>query len=334
MFLLTEKEKEFQMLDALNIIRGAVSTKELVPVLTHVHVYGGRIQGANGHVYIDAPCEELAEINCTIPCDKFITAVEACDGEPVLSMADNGRLVIKHKRFRVQLPLMAHDSFPAGKIPTSKKKSVKNGDLLRRLEQVREFVGIDASRPWACGALVQEGTIYATTNVVLASAPINFPGTFNLPSYAIDELLRIKREPVGVWQEENCVVFDLGDGVWLRSQLYDTKWPDTVRKMIQTVKKAPRVPDGLVSAIQRVIPFCPDTGYPIVQLKKDGVSTANGEMCAEVEGFKMGCDAWFHSEPLLAVLNKATHFDPSTYPDPCPFLGANDLKGLIIGVSV
>lgn len=320
------------MLDVLNIVKGAVSTKDLVPALTHIHIYDGRIQGSDGKMYIDAPCEELAGVEATVPCVKFITAVQAAQGTPELTLKDKV-LTVKAGKMRVRLPTLEQQSFPKGDSNKGKATKVKGGDFLRRLEQVHEFIGTDASRVWSCGVLVKDGTIYATNNVVIAAAPVLFPGTFNLPSFAVEELLRIAREPVGVWQDKTSITFDLGDDVWLRSQLYEPAWPETAVKLVASVKKAPRVPDGLMKAVQSVVPFCPNTEFPIVHLHNGTVSTAEGAMSAAVDDVGFKCAAWFHAEPLLAVLAKAIHFDPAQYPKPCPFLGANDLRGLIAGIS-
>lgn len=314
--------------ESLRLVRGAVAVKDLIPVLTHFHIYDGRIQGGNGRIAIDVPApEELKDFNITVPAERFLKAVDACDGEPKLSLTEAGKLRVSKGSFRALLPLAKHNEFPIMKC--GDLKPWKEVPLLNAFRALRPFVSEDASRPWSCGILVDGHHCYATNNIILARTKVMLtePFHFNMPVFAVDELLRIGREPQGTIQDENSVTVDLGDGIWFKSLLYTTEWPNVSSMFIETDIE---VPDKLLEAVIKILPFCPDPKYPKIRFSEDGISTEDGEMSASIEGLSLH-ESSFRAEPLLAMLRVATHFDPTPYPDPCPFSGP-EVEGIIVGV--
>jgi len=317
------------MLDILNFVRGAVATKDLVPVLTHFHVRDGRIQGGNGRIAIDAPCEELKDFNFTVPAVKFLKSVDACNGEPKLKITPSNKLSVKKGAFKALLPLADNTSFPY--VVNELTKNKLNTDLLTIFKKLKPFVGDDASRPWSCGILLRNNFAYATNNVVLAKVPIVWPYMdVNIPLFAVDELLRIGFAPNSIGIADNRIIFNFVDDSWLSTQLFVDEWPD-VDPMFKDSDSISLIPNELKSAIETVLPFCPDEKFPRIKLSNETVSTDDGEMSAEVSGFNFGVEAYFRAEPLLQVLTQADEIDFSFYPDPCPFRG-DGIEGILVGV--
>ena len=98
---------------------------------------------------------------------------------------------------------------------------------------------------------------------------------------------------------------------WLRSQLFEVEWPDV--SAFFTSDSLPAMPDGLLDAVQKVMPFCPDPKFPIVTLDELGVHTAEGDMGATVGDFQLP-HSKYRAEPLLLVLEQATAIDMTKYP--------------------
>ena len=218
------------MLKTLNFVKGAVSTKDLIPVLTNFHFYSGRVQGGNGRITIDAPLE-LGGIDITVPAVPFLKAIDTCEGIldfENLKITEAGRLSIKKGKFRSVLPLSNSDEFPL--VEPSEGKARHVPPILSALKRLRPFVGDDATRPWACGVLFKNGYAYATNNVVMTRVIMDFGDCeFNLPGFAVDELLRINKEPESIIIDDNAVTFFFGKLGWLRSQLFSAEWPDVER---------------------------------------------------------------------------------------------------------
>jgi hypothetical protein len=277
---------------------------------------------------IDAPCPDLAGFDFTVTSSSFLKAIDACAGEPIIKV--NGDFLgISSGSFKARLPLGAHKDFPR-QAPEGEMGVPMGGPLLPILKQLSPFIGEDASRGWACGILFRDGQAFATNNVVVAGVPaIKFDQSINLPSFLIDELLRIGKEPVSVLANRDRITFNFSNGAWMKSCLLSSEWPAVERMMPELVRG--EVPVDLRSAVERVLPFCPDPKHPLIYLGEDGVKTSDGDKSAIVGGFTLP-PAVFRAEPLMAVLKVAKQIDFSVYPKPVPWVGERGLRGLLVGV--
>lgn len=313
------------MNNTLRLVRGSVSTKDFVPVLQCFHFYNGRVQGQNGRIAIDAPFPNLGDF--TVPAERFLKAVDACDDAPTVALTDGGKLSVRKGKFRALLPLGEHSAFPLA----TKEGALLSagGGFLPMLRKLRPFISDDASRPWSNGILLRDGYAYATNNVIMARTPFAWDfGDINLPVYAVDELLRIGEEPAELLLQESALTFVLGDA-WLRAQLLTGEWPDVASRMDVLEQGAP-VPDGIAAAIEKILPFCPDPKLPEIVFSKDGISTAEGEHCAAVEGITLPAGR-YRAEVLLLVLTVATHMNLAAYPAPIAFEG-DGVEGVFVGL--
>lgn len=319
------------MRKVLNFVKGAVSTKDLIPVLTNFHFYAGRVQGGNGRITIDAPLD-IGCVDTTVPAVPFLRATDACDGQPELSITEAGRLMVRRGKFKSSLPLSPPESFPRSEPTVCGSSLYDFEDMLRALKTIRPFVGEDASRPWVCGVLLKDGYMYATNNVVMARIPFSKARNgyaINLPSFAVDEILRINEVPTSIEYDDVSMTLHYGDR-WLRSHLFDAAWPD-VEKFFAEVALQP-VPAGLLEAVEKVLPFCPDAKFPVIRLSAEGVHTADGEMSAQVDTCALPASK-FRAEILTLVLAHATAIDLSKYPAPIPFSGMHGLRGVLVGIK-
>src|SRR5580765_5634703 len=102
------------MREAFDLVRGAVSKKDLIPVLTHFAIHEGRVHGFNGRVHISAPALDARALpSFTVPALLMTAAVDACRGEPQFEVRDS-QVHIKDSAssFRATLPTGPIDSFP------------------------------------------------------------------------------------------------------------------------------------------------------------------------------------------------------------------------------
>jgi len=314
------------MKKVLNFVRGAVAEKELIPVLTHFNIEGGRIQGGNGKITIDAPAPpELADMTITVPAIRFLKAVDACDEEPVMKVTEAGNLTMKRGSFRATLPLTKPEEFPSVERTEGERYAVSG--LLPVLTRLRPFIGNDASRKWACAVLFDDEKAFATNNVLLVRSPCNIKQRVVVPVYAIDELLRIGKEPDSVVVGETSIMFEYDDTSWMRAQLFNEDWPD-VDALIKGTNEP--VPSGLIDAVNKVLPFCPDQKQPVINFGEDGVSTNEGAFSAN-ENIGELPTGIFRAETLLLALSVAERMDLSEYPKPIPFEG-NNITGVLAGM--
>lgn len=300
------------MRDAIELVRGAVSTKELVPVLTHFAVHEGLLHGFNGRVHLCAPVPELKGLSFTVPAVPFLKAVDACGTEPKVEQLE-GRVRVSSGRFKALLPTGAVEAFPFPEPPPKKLRTKVPAPLLPVLKALRPFIGEDALRPWSAAVRVDAGHAFATNNVTLAAARVHLAlPAMTLPVFAVDELLRIGLEPTHLSLQEHAAVFHLPGNAWCRTALFVDPWPDVLGVLHAAHKGAKLTPvaAGLLEDVQRVRPFCPDAALPILRVSAAGVATQEGEMSAEIVApHTADASGSYHAVPLELVLSAATHAD-------------------------
>lgn len=317
------------MLKALKFVQGAVAKKDFVPALTHFRIANGRIKGFNGQLAICAPIE--LELNASPKAAPFVKAIEACSDSIALSVATNGKLVIRSGKFKAHVDCDDPKNFPD--IAPTGQFIPLNDSLIPALACLEPFIAEDASRPWACGVLFDGVNAFATNNIVLVQywLGFNFPGRVNIPGSAIKELLRVKENPARLQLQENRVTFHYDDGRWISTQLLATEWPST-EDLLDRFLTAPAaaLPAEFWPSLDQVLPFVDD----LERLYFHGDRMATSPQ-PELEGtsVEVDCPAGgiYNAKQLsnLRALVKVIGFD--AYPAPVPFFGERT-RGIIVGI--
>ena len=318
--------------ETAKLVRSVVSDRDLIPVMTHFHMYLGRLQGTNGKLTLDAPWPEyLRDDPINIPAEPFVRAFEAMD-DPHVSLKDE-YLHIQEEKMRVKIPLNL-ELYPVCKRP--EEWDPMDDTILDAMRKIQPFISNDASRPWACGVLYLEGYLYATNNIVIVRTPWTIGDfsevkTFTLPGFGIDQLLRCNRSINGIHVRDIAIGFELEGDVWMESVRYVEAWPD-IKKMFEGEQweGMTKLSGNEIGIVERLLPFVPDKRHPVIKFEGDKITTMEGAMEASVE---VNCDhATFHSTPLIEVLRVATHMNFSAFPK-VPFKG-RDIEGIIAGVII
>lgn len=317
------------MLDVLKLVRGSVAkgnTGALATVLTHFYIYDGRIQGSNGRLTIDAQCADLNICNIVVPADKFLRAVDACDGEPTLIVKDE-KLTIKKGKFRASMSTLPEASYPVVSNFDGTLVQI-DGEIIPTLRKLLPFISTDASRPWSNTVLIWEGHAYATNNVIVLRSQIAIASILVLPVYLIAEMVRIGKEPLSIGVAKNGVSVEY-DTFKLRGQTIMDQWPTSLIRLRDAManQELPEVMEDLCASLGKLKPFFPDEKVPVVVFTPEGIGTQEGVQSAvfEVEGLPEGM---YRYESLIAVLEVATHANFAMYPKAIPFRG-NGLEGLL-----
>lgn len=319
------------MLESLRLVRGVVAEGKLLTVLSHFHITPhGRVYGSDGKLTLSAPVEPIHDKPVTVPAVPFLKAVDACNGEPNITISDElHRMNISKGRFRARIPL-ANDVFYLPR-PEGERFELDGVAFLAMLRRLRPFVSADASRPWSLAVKVQGGSAYATNNVILARAPCDVVGPVIIPSHAIDELLRIGKPPTAVKCGRHGVFFFCEGDVNLHSVICADPWPD-LDPVFQRAEDSANEwsPAGreLLSAVETLAPFCEDKDFPVLEFDGDVIRTKEGNMSAEMEGVDVG-QGRFHFKQLRLILSSAQSIDLSSSPH--RFQG-DGVEGVFMGV--
>jgi len=313
------------MLKELQFVQGAVAKKDFQPALTHFHIKNGKVQGYNGVLTLCSPI--AIDLDVTPNAVQLTKALRGCSSTIALSITAGGRLVVKSGTFKAYIDCYT-GGFP--EITPSGEKITIPTPILPALKVLHPCIAEDASRQWARGILFRGSSLFTTNNVLLIEYYLGTPWPYemNLPIETVAELLRIGEEPEHLLVEEKALTFCYSGDRWLRTQLYTSQWPD-VSKLLEG--DMPTTP----------LPFCSQDLTPLAHFLDDGgrvyfqdgvlATSKEDGVGARVEIPTLVAGGIFNYEMLQLALERATHFDFSTYPKPCKMVGKN-LRGVIMGM--
>jgi DNA polymerase III sliding clamp (beta) subunit (PCNA family) len=327
-----------ELLNKLRLVRGAVSSKDFVPALTHFRISNGKLIGANGHVKIETQVEELSMLDIVVPADKFLRAFDMM-GDPKITVSE-GSITLSKGRTRAKLPLLTEYPTSIEAPDHGTGVTYETSSLLSTLKLLRPFVSDDASRHWAMSIHFIAGRAFATNNIVLAAIGYGDPHfSLDIPSFAVDEIIRINKEVNTVTVYERAAVFTFVDSdVVLTSQLFNETWPDVAKMLDEQDWQSCKAVEGLDVAeqIAKIVPFSDGVQSGTVSFLNGTVKTADGDMQAEIEleaEWATNPSRW-NFKPLERVLAASTHIELNTYPAPCPFKNEETgVMGIVVGVK-
>lgn len=316
------------LIDALKFVQGAVAKKDPLPILTHFSIRDNRVKGYNGSVTISSPIP-LA-LDCQPKALPFVKAIQTCNDTVQLALTPSGRLTVKSGKFRVHVDC-SPEPFPDVE-PTGQFCEIKAG-LVASLKILEPLIAEDASRPWARSILMKEGSLFATNNVAVVQYYIghDLPGSMCISHLVVNELIRIKEDPVGIQYDDNSITFHYSDDRWLRAGLVTDGWPDFDRVLNQNCTPSD-LPDEFFPALETVAPFA--NAERDIWFTSNGVTTSREDAegaAVTISGWQTPI-GWFNIDVLRMLSGLVTSVDFNRYPQPCLFFGMdNALRGAIAG---
>lgn len=315
------------VLETLRFVRGAISTKSLLPELKHYIIQGGTVCGFNGMIALSSPID--FDIDCAPLAAPLVQAIGNCGDVTGLGITATGRLSVKSGPFKAYIDCVDIKDIPH-QMPMGEVIEFDGKQMLEAITKLVPFVGNDASRPWTNGILLRGQSAFATNNVCLVEywTGTALPFTINIPMAAIKEMSRIGSPPTHAQLNSDSITFHYEGGAWLKTSLYETAWPD-LSKILDSPSSPVAVPENLFAAIEHVKPF----------VEKDNrIYFRNGAVCTstrddigasyDVAGL---IDGGIYNVNMLNLLKGvAEKVDFTLYPAPLLFYGSR-LRGAILG---
>lgn len=320
------------MLETLKFVRAAVCKHGHNPAMMHFRIQGGTVQANNGRLSIQAPL--ATDIDCTPHAGQFIRAIAAC--EDVISMhLENGRLLVRSGKFKTHVSCCDNSSFPKY-VPTGQMFPLSQA-IVPILKKLIPFVSTDERRPWACGVHFANNSAIATNSICIVEhwMPIAFPVIANIPRDAINELLRLKMEPVALQVTAHAVTFHLPGEAWVACTLMNYEWPDVQAVFNNANKFKGQYVDSaslgtLLDDVSKIEDFTNELGA--VYFHKGQIATVpTGQPgtfidCAASPGVGV-----FRADQLAALRGIVDRIGFAAYPSPVPFYGGDLLRGVMCG---
>lgn len=316
------------MKEAVRKIRAALSKQAIVPNLMYYLVKDGYITANNGRMTAAAPFP--CSLTFLVPGDEFETLLNRLDDNIVLTLTDS-RVTLTSGRMRGSIQILSEDTvfYP---LPDPKLYTSPPEKFLPALRTVRPFISDNATREWALCAALQEDRILATNNVSLvrAECPGLPHGETLLPCWAVDFLLASSAELTGMQLHPNAACFRWDDGTWMRTQLIDGGFPTQVDDLLSKITQQPKteITEEWRAAYTKLVGLCEDK----ISLFADKMTGQRGmtevEYAIDTPTPDGGVSNW--NLYLTPVIEAATHWDPTMWPQPAPFIGPG-FCGLICG---
>lgn len=317
------------MLNELKFVQGAVARKDLVPAMTHFRIEDGFVRGFNGTMALNSPIP--FEINCNPKASQLVKAIAQCTETVTLSMTQGNRLRIQSGKFRAFVDTIDGDT-PHPQ-PEGQEVAFDGEQFLTACKVLYDFIGDDASRQWTNGILLSGSSAFATNNTTLLEYWLGdpFPFVINIPRACIREVIRIGESPTHAQITDHSITIHYTDGRWIRSQLFETTWPD-LAKILDKPSDPKPIPEEFFDGLE-VLKKMSD-GSNNVYLSNGLMRTHQEEFTGgtyEVDGIDFqGC---YNIAKLSLLRNVLDRIDFSGYPGPCMFFG-DRVRGAIIGLRM
>jgi len=316
------------MLKSLKFVQGSVAKKDFVPSLSHFRIENGTVRGYNGMLALCSPIP--FDITCAPKAEPLVKAISNCVETVQLAMTQAGRLSIRSGKFKAFVDCVDGDTPHVQ--PEGEHVVIEGAALLQAFKTVAPFIGDDASRPWSNGVLLLGQSAFATNNITLVEywTGITVPRPLNIPRAAVREMLRINEVPESAQLTDVSITFHYSGGRWLRTQLFETQWPD-LSKVLNKESNPQPVDARLFEALTNLKPFTDKMGR-ILFRGAGKIATHDDETEGagyELEGFDH--TGVYQIDMLGLLQGNVKTIDWSLYPAPCMFFG-DKLRGAIVGM--
>lgn len=316
------------MLEILKFVQGAVSKKDFVPYMSHFLIRDGYVRAYNGMLTLCSPIP--LDLDCNPKASLLVSAIANCKDVIELSITEAGRLKVQSGKFKSFIDCFKEE------VPVSEPEGaiidIDGKQLLAALDTVYKFIGEDASRPWANGAIIRNGSVTATNNVCIIEYWLGLVTNrpLNIPKAAIREILRIGKPPLSIQCGNRSITFNYENKQWIKSQLLEGEFPNVER--ILNVENSPIALDETIfTALENIKPFVEKNNCVYFV---DNLVCASSDLTtgANFEVESSGLTGVYNIEKLQLLKGTAKTIDWSTYPKPCIFYGER-LRGAIVGMK-
>lgn len=248
------KKEPLRLLQALEFM-ALVQKDKGAPYQTHVMLANNCAVGfdgvlAAGHL-ID---ESLFACPHTL---TMLAALKRCEGALSVTQLDSGRLSVKSGKFRALVPCTPNATLP-GVMPDPVAGPITNA-LRDGLLAVSPIIVENSQRVITAAAAVRANSVVATNgNMILEYwHGIDLPPNMLVPKLFINALARIDKNLVSFGFSATSFTVYFDDHSWLRTQLYQDRYPDTDRILNRPHTALP-LPDDFFKGIAVVSEFAED----------------------------------------------------------------------------
>jgi hypothetical protein len=264
------------LLIALEWVKVAQKPNSAFPNETHCRIGDGWVTAFDGT--IAAGHRINLDLNAAPRTDRLLAAL-AKAGEG-LSITFDGQLTIASDKLRVTVPCLPVDTLPRQWPSGHDGVDALEGGTLDDLLVGMAAVGVIAKEGADCvlesSVLLDTGSVTGCDRKIVLQYwhGLTFP-TMVVPKAFVSAVCKHKGLTHVAWSE-GTVTFWFGEDKWLRTQLYQDKWPG-IAQILDVDCSPVAVPTGLIEAVEAVAPHA-ESGNVMLG-PATGVSTTDNRRC-------------------------------------------------------
>jgi hypothetical protein len=295
----------------------------------HVYIGRGMLVGFDGTLAVGHPITE--DIEAVPHSGKLLKALERADESVSVTLNDATRISVKSGKFRAVIDCLQIGEFYS---PQPDAPICDITDALKTgFETITHIISDAAEKVHLASVLVEYGSMSTTDSRIGLQYwhGLNLPYMV-LPKAAAVAITKTKKPLVKFGFSGRSATFFFEGGAWIRTQLFEDKWPD-IGAILDAPSSAGPVPPSLWAGVRAVAPFCdPRDDNRGVYFHDSAVSSHGSQAQGavyEVDGLTHG--SCFNSELLLKIEPIVKTIDFTTDRNAAYFFGDN-VRGKIMGI--
>jgi hypothetical protein len=241
------------LVEALQFI--AYAQQEVgAPYQTHCQMQNGYLWATDG--VLTAGCRIADELTANPHTMRLIDALLNC-GQSLAITQLPGRLSIKSGGFRALVPCAESDVFAS--MPPDAVCGALDERLRVALATVGVLATVGAQKVVAASVLLGPGYAVATNTTAMLQCwhGLDTPPNIVLPKKTVEVLAKITKPLKGFGYSHSSMTFYFEDDSWLRTQLFDEKWPEWQALFTKGEPYDTQpLPENFAAAVKAVKPFC------------------------------------------------------------------------------
>jgi len=306
------------------------ATKKLQPYNEFCEFTNGFVVMSDGQISAGYPVEE--QLNSIPNFNLLQKAIKGCGKSISITELDEGRLSIVGEKLRVIVPCLPHDDFP--EINKDAPIAVIDDRLKHAFVTCGAVADENGERLVECSLLLEANQCTATDGLVLIQYwhGIDLPPNLVIPKIFAKAVTKVK-QPITAfgWTPEHSITFYFEGGAWIKTLLYQDKWPD-ISAIINVQSIPQNVLPGFFEGCLTVGEFNDDARVYISEEKVSSHRSLDIGAQYEVKSLTKECSKVFSYESIKIIAPHVKTIDLVSYADRAFFFGDN-LRGVIISYA-
>ena len=289
-FIAEQRELE----DKLSKVKGAVATKDTIPILRGFLIAGNQVVATDLEIGIKTNINaEIIEKGAAVfPADIFSIVKQMPDKPITIEVDDNWKAEISCNGIEVELSCYDAEEYP--QLPSVDDPSTLTANsynLEQAIKLTSPSISTDDSQPALTGIMLNEKDAVATNTYRLAKfgANLGFDNQLILPAKSAKEVASLARDctEVEIEYSSNYAKFNM-EGTTVFSRLIEGQFPNYEQVIPDESNTIIRADKGsLISCLKRAITV--DSGEGVITLVTDG-STLNVSLSDDESSFEEKVD--------------------------------------------